>query len=66
MKEGALVYVTKGSHCAQTGNIVEIVPGTARRKKLVRMENKENKFETTAENVIVIGDKAAAIADLKL
>jgi small subunit ribosomal protein S4e len=65
LKEGSLVYITKGKHCAQVGTIQEIIAGTARKDKLVKLEHKGKKFETIANNVIVIGEKEAVISDLK-
>ncbi len=65
MKEGALAYITKGTHCSEKGKIKEIVKGTAKREKLVKIIQDENEFETIAENIMVIGEKEEAIGDLK-
>ncbi|MFA5764322.1 MAG: 30S ribosomal protein S4e [archaeon] len=65
MKEGSLVYITKGKHCAQKGTIQEIIVGSVRKDKLVKIKQDEKTFETIAKNVIVIGEKEAVIADLK-
>jgi small subunit ribosomal protein S4e len=64
-KEGAIVYITKGTHCAGTGKIKEIVPGSANRKKLVKIEKDGKDFETTMESVFVVGDKDIVLGDLK-
>jgi small subunit ribosomal protein S4e len=65
LKVGSLVYVTKGKHCADKGTIKEIIEGTARRKKLVKIEQDGKIFETITNNVIVIGEKKAVISDLE-
>ncbi len=65
LKEGALIYITKGSHCSEKGRIKEIVKGTAKREKLVKIEQEKREFETLERNVIVIGEKEEAIKDLK-
>lgn len=64
-KEGAVGYVTKGAHCAQTATINAIVQGTARREKLVKLANKKEEFETIAGNVFIIGKGKSAMAELQ-
>jgi small subunit ribosomal protein S4e len=65
MKEGTIVYVTKGKHCSKKGIIKEIQAGTAKREKLVKIEIDEKEIETIMKNVIAIGEKEEAIEDLK-
>lgn len=65
MKEGNLVYVTKGAHCTETAKIKEIVSGTQRRDELVKLSNGEKEFETTTRNVIVIGKSKPEMGDLQ-
>lgn len=62
---GALAYVTKGAHCSKTAVIKQIVPGTARRAKLVKLAMGKEEFETIAENVFVIGKEKPAMADIE-
>ena len=64
LKEGSLVYITKGSHCSEKGIIEEIVSGSEKREKLVKIKQDEKTFSTIAKNIIVIGEKDAAIADM--
>jgi small subunit ribosomal protein S4e len=64
-KEGAIVYITKGVHCSETGKIKEIVPGSVNREKLVKIEQDKKSFETILKNVFVIGEKEIALEDLK-
>ncbi len=65
LENGALVFITKGEHCAQTAIVKEIVSGTIKRSKLVKLESKEGEFETVPENIIVIGKGKPALEDLK-
>jgi small subunit ribosomal protein S4e len=61
LKVGALVYITKGAHCANKGTVKEITPASARREKLVRVEIEGKEYETVSRNIIVIGDKKEEI-----
>lgn len=66
LEKGALVFITKGEHCSKTAVVNGIVAGTIKRSKLVKLESKENEFETVPENIIVIGKGKPALEDLKL
>jgi small subunit ribosomal protein S4e len=61
LKQGAIVYIKKGLHCAEKGKIKEITKGSVRRDKLVKIEGKDHEFETIAENVIIIGENKEEI-----
>jgi len=54
-KENAQAYITKGAHCAETAKIVEIVQGTEKKEKLVKLASGKDVFETTAKNIHVVG-----------
>ena len=54
-KEGAMAYITKGAHCAETAKIVGIVEGTEKKEKLVKMEKGKETFETIAKNIHIVG-----------
>ncbi|MDD4250736.1 MAG: 30S ribosomal protein S4e [Candidatus ainarchaeum sp.] len=56
LKEKAIVYITKGSHCSEKGIIKEIISSTIKREKLVKLEQDGIIFETIAKNIIVIGE----------
>lgn len=62
LKEEAIVYITKGAHCASVGKIKEINKATARREKLVRVEVNGKEYETVSRNTVVIGDKKEEIS----
>ncbi len=64
MEAGALVYLTKGVHCSKHGKIKEIIKGTTKREKLVKIEEEGQEYETTAKNVFVIGKDKGALAEL--
>ncbi len=61
MKVGSIVYIKKGVHCSETGTIKEIAKGNIRREKLVMIDQGKEKFETTAKNIVVIGEKEKEI-----
>ncbi|MCX6804387.1 MAG: hypothetical protein NTY48_07535 [Candidatus Diapherotrites archaeon] len=63
-KEGAMAYITKGAHCAETAIVKGIVKGTARRAKLVNLANVKEEFETVAKNVFIIGKGKSAVVEL--
>jgi small subunit ribosomal protein S4e len=65
LKEGAVVYMIKGAHCSQTAKITGIVEGTIRRNRLVKLSNGKEEFETTADNVYVVGKDKAELDELK-
>ena len=65
MESGAHIYITKGMHCSEQGKIIDIVPGTAKRKKLVKIEKDGKEYATTAKNVFVIGKGKVALDELK-
>lgn len=64
--QGSVAYVTKGAHCAQTATVKEIIEGNARRRRLVKLSNGKEEFETIAENVFIIGKKEkSAMAEVQ-
>jgi len=65
LKEGAMIYITKGVHCSQKAKVKGFVEGTLKRAKLVKFEMKGKEYETTADSVVVIGEGSEAIEDLK-
>lgn len=65
LKEGAVVYITRGTHCSEKGKVKEIVQGTITREKLVKIEQEDSSFETIADNIIVIGEKEEAIGNMR-
>jgi small subunit ribosomal protein S4e len=65
LQANAKVYITSGSHSGETAEIVEIIPGTARREKIVKLKSGDKEFETTAANICVVGDKKEEIEELK-
>jgi small subunit ribosomal protein S4e len=60
-KEGALAYITKGAHCSSTATIKAIVPGTARKDKLVKFTIGKQELETVAGSIFVIGKGKPAV-----
>jgi len=65
LEVGADVYITKGIHCSEHGKIIEIVPGTSKREKLVKIDKAGKEYATTAKNVFVIGKGKIALDELK-
>jgi small subunit ribosomal protein S4e len=63
-EEGAAAYVTKGAHASETATVKGIISGTARRRKLVKLANKNEEFETIAENVFIIGKGKSAMQEM--
>jgi small subunit ribosomal protein S4e len=64
-KKDAIVYITKGVHCSEQGKITEIISGTAKRKRLIKIEKGGKEYATTASNIFVIGTDKVAIDELK-
>lgn len=54
MEEGSQVLVIGGKHVGETAKIIKIHEGTMKRERLLDLETKEKKFQTTMENVFVI------------
>jgi len=65
MEKGAVVYITKGTHCAEQGKVVEIIPGTASRDKLIKVEQEGKEYATTAKNIFIVGKDKVAIDEIK-
>ena len=65
LQKGAIVFITKGEHCSELATIEEIVEGTSRREKLVKLKNKTGEFETVPNNVYVIGEGKVEIKDIE-
>jgi small subunit ribosomal protein S4e len=64
-EEGSLAYLTKGAHCAQKATIKQIVSGTARKAKLVKLSAGKEEFETIADNVFIIGKGKSVMSDIE-
>ena len=64
-KSGAVAYITKGAHCSKIAVIKEIISGTSRRAKLVKLIEGKQEFETVAGNVFVIGKNKPALGDIQ-
>lgn len=60
LEKGKMAYVTGGTHCGSLATVQEILPSTMQKQGLVQLKGKEE-FQTIVSNVIVIGDKSAAI-----
>ena len=54
-KEGAAAYITKGAHSSEVAKISEIVQGTEKKEKLVKLVGGKDSFETIAQNIHVVG-----------
>jgi len=66
LKKDSLIYITKGVHCTEQGKIKEIMPGTAKRKKLIKINSSNGKeYSTAAKNVFVIGKDKIILNELK-
>ena len=65
LKEGALAYIVAGTHSGEKASVLEIIPGTVTREKIVKLKAEKKEFETTAKYVFVIGDKKEEIEELK-
>ena len=48
----------------ETNKIKEMIKGTTKREKLVKIEEEGQEYETTAKNVFVIGKDKGALAEL--
>lgn len=60
--KGNTAYVSGGTHVSAVGKIIEIVPGTMKRKKLVTLRTADKEeFSTTENNIIIIGKEKEAI-----
>jgi len=56
MQSGAKAYIIGGSHIAQQATIKEIKPGTEKKPRMVILKRDAKEFETTIDNVMVIGE----------
>ncbi|MEK6959349.1 MAG: 30S ribosomal protein S4e [archaeon] len=65
LKEGAMIYITRGVHCSEKAKVKGFVEGTMSREKLVKFESKGKEYETIAESAMVIGEGSEAIEDMK-
>jgi small subunit ribosomal protein S4e len=64
-KEGMTGYLTKGAHCSKIAKIKQIVKATQRRDTLAKLKTGREEFETTAENVFVVGKDKPVLEGLK-
>ncbi len=66
LKTGNSVYVFGGTHVSSVAKVKNIVEGTMKRPKLLVLEDAEgNEFQTTENNVIVVGEKKAELEVLE-
>ena len=65
LQKDAMIYVLKGLHGSEMGKVKEIIPGTAKREKLVKFMKGKDEYETVARNMIVIGEKESELDELK-
>ena len=56
MESGAKAYIIGGSHIAQQATIKEIKPGSEKKPRMVILKRDAKEFETTIDNVMVIGE----------
>lgn len=61
MKEGSIVYLVGGAKIGTTARIRSISAGTMRREKVVTIEQNSEEFQTTEENIFVVGKDKAVI-----
>ncbi|MEM0124414.1 MAG: S4 domain-containing protein, partial [Candidatus Micrarchaeaceae archaeon] len=54
-EKGALCRAIKGVNAPETGRITDIKPGTSRRRAMVEVESAKGRFETSADNIMVVG-----------
>jgi small subunit ribosomal protein S4e len=59
LSKGGRVLITGGSHVGEIAKIDSIVEGTMKRDKLVNLSEGDEKFQTTASNVMVIDTHTA-------
>ncbi|MDO8633818.1 MAG: 30S ribosomal protein S4e [archaeon] len=60
-EEGNMVYFIGGTKIGETGKIRSITAGTRNRPVLVEVEVEGAMFKTTGNNLMVIGEKSAAV-----
>lgn len=66
LKQGNLVYVFGGTHVGTVALVKNVVDGTMKRPKLLTLEKKDkSEFQTTENNVIVVGEKKPEVEVLK-
>ncbi len=58
--KGSHVFITGGTHVGEMAQVASIVEGTMKRDKLVDLIEGKEKFQTTAENVMVIDANTAS------
>ena len=54
MEKGKNAYVISGKHAGKTVKILDVIPGTIQKEKLVSLEDGKNTLETVASNIIAI------------
>lgn len=57
MHKGNSVYIIGGTHVGEVAKVEGIVEGTMKRDKLVDLSEGKERFQTTAQNVMVINDQ---------
>src|SRR3989338_1270038 len=61
LKEGNTAFIVGGVRAGAIARIKEIIPGTIRKPKLIRLEQGSEVFETVDRNVFIVGRKEPAI-----
>lgn len=59
LKQGSNVYVIGGTHVGEVAAIENILEGTMKRDKLVDLKEKNESFQTTARNIMVVDEETA-------
>jgi len=57
LKKGSYAYVTGGKHAGESGSIVEMSKGTARRTAITTIKTKNGEIKTPTSNVFVLGEE---------
>lgn len=65
LEAGSIVLLLSGKHVGRTAKVAEIIQGTLRKEKTLTLEMNGEQFQTTANNVFVIGSEKPEIEVLK-
>ncbi|MBN2066879.1 MAG: 30S ribosomal protein S4e [Candidatus Diapherotrites archaeon] len=57
VEEGSSALVIAGSNVGILCTVKKVTPGTMRRPKLVELESQDKVFQTTEENIFIVGEK---------
>jgi small subunit ribosomal protein S4e len=61
LEEGSLAFIVGGTHVGELARVKAIAEGTMQKPRLVRLEAKGEEFQTTIENVFVVGKERPVI-----